>query len=917
MSSFSLLHRHFRTQSENFVFGERRRVFRFGKFKGESQDPEASPKNNALRELARVFTGALRGVFGAKRKEQAMAIAEKAGMTRRDFLKVAGAALAVAALPSLALAEEAEVSDATGALVDTIERSPELIVQNKDILDFVITLLFTDAIVAIGKQKKEGEPEDTKVSGSGKTVARLAGKAFGKSIEEYDHHFPHTNLGLMLAALAVKAGMEGGGEEVAHSFVETGVGVGMLVPLASYGKSLEAKETPYLERIAEEDRTTTNEAEKGAEEEVNIGEKIAKFNDALVEVMGVTPLAVALAQFPLLAFGSAKIGLEKMLSCRKIMKDIFCIFDQMSYEQIQNQLSSIPNPVVKKLLENFLKTKRDDMQGTFSSQDIDALTSQYSSEVFSGELMAFTDITQASVGDVGPAVVAQLQNFGVQETIAGAMVNFVYALVTAEAESFSLAQRMGVDPKKMMSFREHQQAGAFMAKTWANLIFTIFEAIRITGQMGMNLGVGLFAGEGFAKAGETWAAGTQMAYPDAPDFRVLPGMVQDMLNATMSLWSVATNGNGNFNKRSVRQAVEEIAKALAIRDSYARGNKKIEKNRDLFGPLPNSAFTNLDTIEAIVAKMTPKQTLEDEQVTNLRNQVQEFLTAMKKCVYSSQYTLRGVAVEERVKQVFDLLSENPQWYNLFQFDHWEAVLGPEIAETAYVVFLQGLGVTSVANSLRFLVLSPNSLLTSTTGANFHNAPEIGQHAVLAGMTTGESMFADNWAGALLSGSQEFFDVAYPGMLRDFSFLPGDISQKDITGDGHPPAFGKLLSYFQNLEKHLETKLSEANRPSEIPKMKKEIRRRKAVAKYLSTIFSVRGGGFTTIGNSPHFIMLVKAIGNDITLASTLRDIPSHPVQNSVRLGGDFVWATQVAPTLDPVALEIAGRMFPPSAEKIH
>ncbi len=833
---------------------------------------------------------------------------------RRNFILggvSAAVLLSLGIKPSHAETSEKEI---TQKLLTALEKNPESILHNPELMDFMITFLFSDAIYHVARTEGRNDPENDELKSFPKNglSTHIFSSVFPE-MKNLDKEFPHSNLILILTSLIAKFSLEKNihkkdlkenpnkhfHSEVLHTLQETGMGVSMLLIFTSYGKNIKIQDQKALNIQQKRDQEGIDKAESDAEKLGNnieaIPEKLEIFEDELAELIGASPVAAALTQIPSLAFGNAAMAREKFLMAKKIMADIFQLFQGLSFKEIFSQVEKIKNPKIKEILKKQLSTEKNS-EILISQEHIDKMTSTYFKNVFSGEMMAYTDITQCAGGDVGPAFVAQLQNWGQTETLKSFPVLIIYSLIAAEHETNHLARRLGIERSKLINKRSHAEALGYMLRTWTNFIYMMGASAAKIGTVTSSSIINLIDGEGSVgnRISEGFKNGMNFKVPDpfenAPGFQVGPGMLEDASNLFQTIFKAGSKKSKlTLSTDSIKEILDDMnhATAEAISNGIQNGEARAEGISAILGHTPNPDETEaIKKIQETLKSFNENKIKIDPQIQQLTHDVEDF-TLVFKSMLADNPNNTEIDLEERLEYLTHLLKKKPHWAKIFSFTHWHHILGPELAETAWIVFLQGLGVQSLNNTMRAIAFGKKA---------FKDLPLNAQHAAIALETNELSKFADNWAGALLSGSQEFFDVAYPGLLKDFKFSSADIPIEALTSE---KLLGKLSQKFSSLENILEKKLKKIGRSDEVEKMKQQIKQRKAVAKYISTIFAVRGGGFTTIGNSPHFIILVQQIAKDITLLDTLKDhFGRNKFQTGQRLAMDFTFALLMAPKME-------------------
>ncbi|MDP3976009.1 MAG: hypothetical protein Q8P95_03765 [bacterium] len=433
-------------------------------------------------------------------------------------------------------AEQASEEDLEENIVQEIKAHPEKVLENTETLKLIISLNFFDAIGAIARghghttnrmilrlrKEKEDVAEEERcptpqnvalnISGSSilNKVVQAALDAIGMEqgaefVEDLDQHFCHTNLfaGVILNMYLATHGPKSK-QEVIHGFKEAGLGVGMLLTATSVGAGIQVTEERFLQAVHEADVKTRKETEAEMGKRPSPVDKIRGFQSGIATVMGAAPVAAALSQIPIFAFGNARVAASKMEACKRLSEDLFGVCEGMTCAQVEELAKSLENPVITKTLLVQAGQVKSRADGTFTRVDCGKMSDQYVTNFGIGMLSGTMDLTQAAGGDVGPAVVGAIQSFGPLEMLKSGLSTLLCTIGMGFEESAAMAKRLGVPISDLVNKRTIGESLKFALKTWGNLFQYAFGLSGRRG--GARFGVG---GQLTSDAANLFRAGAQ------------------------------------------------------------------------------------------------------------------------------------------------------------------------------------------------------------------------------------------------------------------------------------------------------------------------------------------------------------------------------------------------------------------------
>lgn len=842
---------------------------------------------------------------------------EPAKMTRRSFsltaLRISALAFLVKAgiLPKSALAEELhggseaspEGGDEAGetisdAYLEKMAGEPMSLVA----LDAFGTLAFVDAIVSIAREKDS----------VAQRLFMLAGLPTYNTGELDDPHkakFPLENIHLAVILNIIRASAYGHKvrEHTIKEFITTLNGVGLLLGLTSMAKGIIAAESK-----------TGEMAKAGPEAIVMDPEKVISNSIFQLSVVA------ASTQLPLTAFGNAGIGNSEFKEVKQAFNTIYfsLLPDSNSgldfagvKNYVEGRLAEVDNPEVAKRVRKILgagPSSLAELRPIFKKE-----ATAHTNDLMTLLMSTACDDAQAAMGDAGP-LVGLYQMFGSDFLKAVPAILPYTVMIGFERASFA-AKRAGLKTGDVLTKERFNYLGKFLKATWKNLaIYFVNVAPKISAKI---------------TGSERFESANGNGSDVGRDFTLIEQVTKDLervLGTVMD--SILGSFNGNtLDLTKVKSALQTLH--YAERDFERELGRQVVEKAKLEGvgdevnlPLRREGINEVK--ERIVGPLSDQEELRDLQarVENLAmgadTQAVESFAATLKDLRDEMGPLLMEQLKEletksggktpSIKAVAKLLQENPKVRDLLDFNHWHHKIGSELTDTMFVVFLQGLHLAFIINTMERAVYN---------NPVFKKMPLLAQESFSILLNDAVSMFADNWADCVahskwlttmyfneLSKTHDVLAERYPEAK---SMIEGATYFEDTSSALVPERFSARKQQFSALIVHLKDKypgdsaaLDEIHE-SYIERAEKYYYK----AMVMAMVASVTGGGKAKTGNAPHFTF--AAGENDFTLAETLKDFKRHPIYHL----WEFLFSTGYAIFVGP---EIANTLFGKAASKqIH
>ncbi|PJC39058.1 hypothetical protein CO044_01725, partial [Candidatus Peregrinibacteria bacterium CG_4_9_14_0_2_um_filter_38_9] len=247
--------------------------------------------------------------------------------------------------------------------------------------------------------------------------------------------------------------------------------------------------------------------------------------------------------------------------------------------------------------------------------------------------------------------------------------------------------------------------------------------------------------------------------------------------------------------------------------------------------------------------------------------------------------------------VAKILQDNPKIRDLLDFNYWHHKIGAELTDTMFVVFLQGLHLPFIINTVERGVYN---------NPVFRKMPLVTQECFSVLLNDGVSMFADNWADCV--AHSKWLTTMY---FNELSKVHEELSAKYLEAKEHidgayfednisekvPERFAKRKQQFAALVGHLKSK-----NPKDADQLDVVLENyvENAENYYYKTMImamvaAVTGGGKAKTGNAPHFTF--AAGEDDFTLIETLDDFKRHPLYHVWELIFSTGYAVFVGPAI--------------------
>lgn len=896
----------------------------------EQSTPSAQP---SAAERLKAFV--LRHGFGA---EVWRAIFERPepnshGLSRRGFLKGTAATLTGLAASGVALAEEDHAPEITAEDVEIVvaefAENPEHYIDDPVWIHTFLSLNFFDAVGSLARDADF--LRDSKGAVGKSSLANLLLVGLGKIsgiftegarghlhpasryspsqdqvagfLKDYDHEFPHTNMMIAVGFNGLLMSHSPKARAAAlHGIEESILGVGLLLALTSVGKGIRVREDKYFEAIRKRDEEQAD-VELGPEFKANI----EALEQAMVEIIGAAPFAAALTQVPLTAFGNARVAREKLLNMNGLSQRLFAELMKLDPANYKTNIGRVENTVLRKIMLKHLPAEGQRL----SELEVQAMSDEYMGNIGVGMLSGMMDVTQAAIGDAGPSIVGAIQSYGLTNMLKTASGNLAYTLVIGAEESAFLAKRMGVAPNRILNGKTFQEAGRYMVRSWTNLAAYARGAqgspegarFGVFGQLGDDLGSILRGGiqsvtHIFGVANEVIKEMQRGLEDEDREWNLAEQIVDRVL----------TRGAAHGLK-GIKSERDALLAAMAQENESTEAGELLHRvNRVMLGLEEAGEGTDEASVEQVFNEILDAAGQENPDEKELQTVLQHKLHKFHELFAEAKVanTEAVNALQERLHALEHVLEKEPSMWDLFRFEYWELHLGAEMAETAFVVFLQGIHIVGLTPTVSRLTYQQSELfggawdaslgkVATLAGSNFEAGRK--EDAALLGsmMVHGAlSSVADNWADELIHAKQLPKELFFPGMIEEFGLNADGIEINENT---------KVTEQYLQFTIQAEAQLKAQGREAELPRLYDRIYDRFLINKFMSILAAVMGGGESMIGNSPHFSAIVGELKKIITLGGSFADILKNFPQHGSRLGITFLYARLLGPQIERMAFK--------------
>lgn len=704
---------------------------------------------------------------------------------------------------------------------------------------------------------------------------RLIGPFDESADTGFNAHFPHPNL--YIAALLNVYMLSGGlghemEEEAHHVIKETGIGVGLIASLTAMADGVEYAEGALFETFRQEEEAEARAAHtisQGMVENATrlapekISEHVQEQTKILSEVIGPAPLMAAMMQVPLFAFGNADLTRIRLEAALPVCRRLFSVFEGYTVEEIERMLQDVDllkNPALQAVLVKFCADQKD--KTVFCTDELlEKVGENYFAEMGLSLMSSTMDVTQG-LADLAPAVVGSYQSFGFDQMTNTASVNYALSFVNGLAETRLVAQRMGVPVDALLNKESLTRAVKFFFASLYNLA---------SGMVGLDV-------DGGAK------------------FKWVTGVLNNFSNILQAMGGGGLNGVcGAFGVKEdmvlVQAALSQL-ETMRKEQFEAIGSAVVEERKSTLEEDERGAFMRL------------AETIKSKETEGITSAIHEFQGALRKNM-SQDSDGRRRSLVERLGHAAHLLEHNPRVLDLLNFDYWEKLCGPTMAETGFVVTAQGLSlkglekiitrylyplVTALGETVDHLVPGELEVVLSPDKTVQRSLGELSKVSVSSSVHSGVSMVADNWADQLLHASQLAETIFMPDLLEEFQM---DTEEIKI------PANMNVLEKWTALSAQMDGALQQRGASKdERRKLAGRLFDKFLLIKHVSIWFAIYGGGESTIGNSPHFRAFVEDIKKLITLGKSFTDIIKHFQDHSERYVRTLAMAYLAGPMLE-------------------
>lgn len=826
-------------------------------------------------------------------------------VTRRDFLNTAKSAgmgaLLATSLPAFSSAAEPSPEVQPSVRPEDLHKVEQLAHDvarplSLACLDLLGTASFVDAISSMAVQKDSYAD----------ALCRLM-KVPGCSGEHYvtthsPSKFPLGNIWLsgMLTALRSTCFGPEVRRHTMHEFQTTLVGVSLLLGLTSMAKGmLDANESTF--GLAKADPLTLLD---------NPRTELAR------SIFQLTVLPV-MTQLPLTAFGNASIGNGEY---KTIQTALSSLYDKVGADHgltksgLVAAIAASDNPQIAKRLGIIV----DEIDSGMMAEDEATITSALRSAATSHtkDLMTILmstacDDAHVALGDAGP-IVGLYQSYGMQ-FLAAIPATLPYTAAIAFDRAAFAAKRAGLAAGEIFSRENCEYGVQFLTSTWLNLgLYFLHTAPRIATRV---------AGEEYRRK----------VFDGGRDFNLIEQVLSDVKNTASAIFDTIRS-EGSYNRATVERTLRELGTAVSFADGKV-GELLRERLNSAEGPLSLKPAEVREIHETVVGPLLAEDgriaALQQQAlalaskpelgaIMNFTDELNHVREAYGEELLNTIASLpHGRGHTPSLEAVARLMKEKPGVLRLIDTAYWHDRIGPELTDTLFVVFLQGLHLPFVISSVKQFVYDQRW---------FKDMSLTGREWLSVALNDLTSMFADNWADCVAHSkwlTNMYFDDLRAG-LNSYAANIGDPSLRaalnELAAFEHhdddtalvPERFNAFRMSFTDKAASLMTRHPEhrAGITAAVDELTARSERHYYNSMIMSLLPAVTGGGKALTGNAPHFTF---AAGQDLTLGDTLGDFRRHPLYHV----WEFVFSTGYATVAGPYLARHAFGRMPGAEEQLH
>jgi|GEM_PF-5581429 len=684
----------------------------------------------------------------------------------------------------------------------------------------------------------------------------------------------------------------------------------------------------------------------------------------------------AATQLPLTAFGNASIANGEFSEVKGAFETIYGRLPSERAE-LESAVGSIENPQVKKRVEEVLADQS--LQNPEEIKEaIMKKAAEHATDLNNILLATACDDAQAAVGDAGP-LIGIFQTFGA-DVAKVVLSNIPYTMAIAVDRSIFAAQRAGLPTKNVIN----PERLAYGVKFWASSVFNALvhfitsapeTVVNISGKdMDLSAGPGMkfslikqLAKDFVDTAGallEAIPTGLADGYFDGKKF-------QDAMEAMQT-------ARGTYKAKVADKTLEQVEGSGGTHVSQAELD---ELWREIMGPDVHTPSVEVEhhvgedhehshvtpEAQAALASLTKKVEALAKSDEPTKKAQEELMAAWQEVgdeiipdIMAAMHELSDGETPPNFTAIAALLRKNARIWDLLDFNYWHDRIGPELTDTLFVIFLQGMHLTFIVNTVNRLVYKREM---------FQSLPLRMQEVASMFINEFMSMFADNWADAVshskwstlmyfsaldryihdeaVEGLPELDEALESGLFSDTTtdLVPDRFKARQeqlgaftrsimedstakvraldgITKSNVIEQVGTLVDVVPELtEIDVPSGMSESAQAdflfTAVDGLKGILREKALKAREIFEGFSERmetyywraismcmvaavtGGGKSKIGNAPHF---TAAAGHeDLTLGATLGDFKNHPLYHI----WEFAFGTAYATVFGPMIAQAA------------
>ncbi len=634
-----------------------------------------------------------------------------------------------------------------------------------------------------------------------------------------------------LLGLKAVVGTKQDREEVGHTIVETGLGVGLLGGMAMLAEKSIIND-PTLPRVIK--------AYEASKEKVKEESNAVKMDNTFKHLFDSVSNSYWMSSLSIFstAFGTASLMGKRFLKvANTFVPDMLALVEGKTVSQCQTMISEMRNPYLKDKFTEALKGLSND---AIIDASINAKLETRFIKDFSFELIGTMDRAQIGLGDIGPFVGA-CQSFGVWEAIKSGSLEWAINAVAVQStlSTYMLHKKFGFEYKDTSC--GIKEGAKYAWKTFLNLIPGMGlnkadeDALRRYGKTGevpwdtIDKGSSVLRGQGIRSGvGGMW---------------VVAGHSMETLGHAVK-GGAMEKPHEHGRMREVYDALKEIEDKLKSAEPDNE-NESEEHGNGLKHFLHDfEEFAEVDETNADALKEM------NEGLAEMQGKITNLFSEKAKEIEGSENPAEVLANFLRDFKPVTMKE-------VIGFHNFEHKFGAVTADTIFNVMIQGLCLTSITKIIGKVYdliglkdwpyaakLSANCLI----------------HAAL-------SAVADNWGDQIVNANHMFKYFGVPEVAKKHNIDTRKMNLDAVPKDG-PSVTGKYEMF-----------VTEATSGIDDEEKKKEIYfdtlKEYIIGKHISLAISAAGGELTLIGNSPHFLAFIKNLKDHVNMKSSLERLAEN------------------------------------------